>query len=164
MRVTANVNLVIVIFPLSITSHPPTPHMPCFLPPCVPRLLCGDCHTALCVSSVQELLALSELAHYHLVRLYGVSANGSISIISEFVPGGPLDGYLQDNAASVSGGDMLSYAVQVAKVGGVGSWVGQGRRWTEVHISVVVNALPHTNPLATVCLTFLTDYHQYLSA
>lgn len=102
--------------------------MPCFLAPCVLRLLYGDCHTALCMSSVQELLALSELAHYHLVRLYGISANGSISIISEFVPGGPLDGYLQDNAAFVSGGDMLSYAVQVAKVGVVGSWVGQGEK------------------------------------
>ena len=54
-----------------------------------------------------------------------MSPNGSISIVSEFVPGGPLDAYLQDNAATVSGGDMLSYALQVAKVSAVGRWAGE---------------------------------------
>ena len=86
-----------------------------------------DGHTALCPSSIQELHALTDLVHYHVVRVYGLSINRTISIISEFVPAGPLDGYLQDNAASVSGGDMLSYAAQVATVG-VGVWCKEGGR------------------------------------
>lgn len=84
-----------------------------------------DGHTVSCLSSIQELHALTDLVHYLVVRVYGLSINRTISIISEFVPVGPLDGYLQDNAASVSGGDMLNYAAQVATVG-VGGVV-QGR-------------------------------------
>ena len=98
---------------------------PCFRRSLCARYVCGDSHTVPRLSSLQELLSLSELAHYHLVRLYGVSPNGSISIVSEFVPGGPLDAYLQDKAATVSGGDMLSYALQVAKVSAVGRWARQ---------------------------------------
>ena len=91
--------------------------------------LCGtiDGHIVCCVSSIQEL---QHLKHSHVVQVHGLSVNSSIYIISEFLPKGPLDRYLQDNAASVRGGDLLSYAVQVAKVGGVpehGARSGWGR-------------------------------------
>ena len=116
------------------------------------------------LSSLQELLSLSELAHYHLVRLYGVSPNGSISIVSEFVPGGPLDAYLQDNAATVSGGDMLSYALQVAKVSAVGRWVRQevdgagGKRGEAMEcLSAAVAEIPISNCSSIA----LNGCHQY---
>lgn len=81
---------------------------------------------SLTASGKKLLQVLASFGHPQVVTLFGVCTTSNLTLISEFVPLGPLASFLRNHRKVLFGQDLLSFSKQVAEVS-VYCWVVGGQ-------------------------------------